>query len=117
MSPHETILNFRNPDHVAEKSKAAGCNRVDLELRHLLPTPGRLERQTGNYHQFRQFVPSLATCLPLSTTFFHLVHAVSSRAQHDVCSKRTVQHHHHLRPHETVSLDLRADQRCRLRRL
>lgn len=49
--------------------------------------------------------------------FFALVHAVSSRVQHDVCSKRTVQHHHYPRPRETVSLDLRADQRCRLRRL
>lgn len=47
---------FEISDHVAEESKAAGCNRVDLELRHLLPTPGRLERQTGNYHQLRQFV-------------------------------------------------------------
>lgn len=60
-------MNFRNLDHVAEESEAAGGNRVDLELRHLLPTPGRLERQTGNYQQFSKLVSNVST---LSSNLF-----------------------------------------------
>lgn len=52
-------------------------------------------------------------CLIVSSDFV----IVTSHVQHDVSPVQPVQHHHYTRPDKAVPMDLRIDQRHRLRHL